>query len=340
VHSVRGNLNNRIGVPMVLFGLEPSHRLAAVEIGTNLRGEVAEIASFVEPDIGIVTLIDLEHAAGIGDLDDVEAEEGDLFAAIAAGGVAIANGDDARASRQLARSRAGARLRYGFDDGADYRIVHREAAGLKAVRVHIERRAFGCSDRIALEAPLVGAPGALAVAAAVAAADAAHGAPLTEEAFARVSALPMGEPGRLSPVALADGSLVLDDSYNANPASVVASIEAAAEIARARSARLVLVLGEMRELGAESEEQHDRVGRAIGGGSASVVVAVSGDAARFVGPARAAGADAVFAEDSELALDLVRSRLLPGDVVLVKASRGVRAERVVEGIVGAKGRAG
>jgi UDP-N-acetylmuramoyl-tripeptide--D-alanyl-D-alanine ligase len=101
----------------------------------------------------------------------------------------------------------------------------------------------------------------------------------------------------------------------------------------------VLVLGEMRELGAQSGSEHARVGEAVGGCRAAALVAVAGDAAAFVEPARAGGVDACFAEDASAALPLVLERLQAGDVVLVKASRGVRAERVVEGLLAARGSA-
>jgi UDP-N-acetylmuramoyl-tripeptide--D-alanyl-D-alanine ligase len=148
-----------------------------------------------------------------------------------------------------------------------------------------------------------------------------------------------GEPGRLTPLELADGTVVLDDSYNSNPASVKSSLATAREIARARSARLVLVIGEMRELGALAAEQHAEVGGWLAESGAALLVAVMGEAARFVEPAKTAGLDAYFAENAEQGLELLLSRLQPKDVVLVKASRGVRAERLVRGLCDAKGHA-
>jgi UDP-N-acetylmuramoyl-tripeptide--D-alanyl-D-alanine ligase len=149
----------------------------------------------------------------------------------------------------------------------------------------------------------------------------------------------LGEPGRLRPVELSDHTVVLDDSYNANPASVRAAVATAREIADDRGARLVLVLGEMRELGAEAVQQHERVGRDIGESGAAVLVAVGGEAARFVAPAMALGVDAAFADDAERAAGEVLLRIRPGDVVLVKASRGVHVEHVVEELIRVKGRA-
>ena len=143
-----------------------------------------------------------------------------------------------------------------------------------------------------------------------------------------------GEPGRLKPHELRDGTVVLDDTYNANPASVLASVRAAREIAVARDARLVLVVGEMRELGAVSEAEHARARRGArgerGGGARR---RRRRRAFTTSNAASAAGLEAIFADDAQSALELARSRVRAGDVVLVKASRGVRAERIVAGLV-------
>lgn len=340
VHAVRGNLNNRIGVPMVLLGLEERHRIAVVELGTNLRGEVAELTKVAEPDAGVLTLVALEHAEGLGSIDDIEAEEGDLLAAIAPSGAAIANADDERALRQLRRSLARRREAYGTSPKATYRIVRRRPSSGMRTRVEIERPMGVAREIVVLDSPLLGAPGALSIAAAVAVADCVADRPVDAPALAAaLSAARLGEPGRLSPVELSDGTLVLDDTYNANPASCRASVETARELAEARRARLLLVVGEMLELGDQAAREHEALGRDLGPSGAAALVAVAGDAERMVAPARDAGLDATFAPDAERALDEVLERVAPGDVVLVKASRGVRAERVVEGLIEAKGRA-
>jgi UDP-N-acetylmuramoyl-tripeptide--D-alanyl-D-alanine ligase len=143
----------------------------------------------------------------------------------------------------------------------------------------------------------------------------------------------------LTPVELADGTVVLDDTYNSNPASVKSSLATAREIARARSARLVLVIGEMRELGALAAEQHAEVGGWLAESGGALLVAVMGEAERFVEPAKRAGLEAHFVDNAEQALEYLLLCLQPKDVVLVKASRGVRAERLVRGLCDAKGRA-
>lgn len=337
VLSAAGNLNNRIGLPRVLLGLSPQHRVAVVELGTNATGEVASLARIARPDVAVLTLIDIEHSEGLGDLDAIEREEGALLQALSADGVAIGNGDDERVLRQLRRAPTRRQLAYGSGPEADYRVVEREARGIDGARLTISSPR---GPALRFEVGLMGLPGALAAAAAVAVAEQLVAEPLSAAALAHAFAGAVGEEGRLRPIALADGSVVIDDTYNANPASVLAAVGTAAELARARGAGLVLVLGEMRELGAASVAEHERVGRELSGSGARRLIAVAGDAERMVAPARQAGLAADFVADAEAALPTVRAALEPGDVVLVKASRGVRAERIVRGLLSAIGRAG
>jgi UDP-N-acetylmuramoyl-tripeptide--D-alanyl-D-alanine ligase len=330
VHQTSGNLNNLIGVPLVLLGLASTHRFAVVEVGTNTPGEVARLMEIVEPDASLLTLIDVEHTEGLGDLDGVEREEGDLFARLPPNGIAIGNVDDARVARQLAAARAARRVGYGLGGSGDVRAVERAGRGLAGQTLRVAMP----SGEIRLEVPLLGDAGALAALAALSVLGLFAPEALTDAGALTRALGKAGEPGRLRPLELSDGSVVLDDTYNANPASVLASIGAARELSEARGSRLFLVLGEMRELGRASRQEHERVGRALEASGAAELVAIAGDAKLYVEGARAAGIDAVFSEDSVNALALVRERVRPGDVILVKASRGVRAERVVEGLVG------
>lgn len=340
VLSSPGNLNNRIGVPMVLLGLTKAHKVAVVEIGTNVRGEVAQLAKVASPNIGVLTLVDVEHAEGLGTIDDIEQEEGDLLRGLPRGGVAVANGDDERAVRQLMLSNAKRKITYGTRGAVDYRIVRREALALDGSRIAIERPKGRGRETITLDVPLLGLPGALAIAAATVVADRVGKGGVAESRLTQAfQSSALGEPGRLRPIELSDGTIVLDDTYNANPASIRAAVATAREIADDRGARLVLVVGEMRELGSLSLSEHESVGRDLGQSGAAALVAVGGDASCFVEPAASAGVDATFAPDAEKATPLVLARLRPGDVVLVKASRGVHAEKIVEELIRAKGRA-
>ncbi|HEX3774403.1 MAG TPA: UDP-N-acetylmuramoyl-tripeptide--D-alanyl-D-alanine ligase [Polyangiaceae bacterium] len=338
LHFAAGNLNNLIGVPMVLFGLEKAHALGVVEIGTNAPGEVRALSRMANPNLALLTLIGIEHSEGLGDLDGIEREEGEIWAGLAAGGVAVFNADDERVARTVRNARVQRALSYGAANDADYRLVSRSAATNGGSRLQIERRTAYANDSITIETPLLGNPGAYAALAALAAGEWATGRALEPSLVSRALAV-SGEPGRLTSIELADGTVVLDDSYNSNPASVTSSVSTAREVADARAARLVLVIGEMRELGALSQAQHREVGAMLSQSGASLLVAVMGDAALFLPLAERAGLAAVFAENAENALALLLPELEPRDVVLVKASRGVHAERLVRGLVEAKGRA-
>jgi UDP-N-acetylmuramyl pentapeptide synthase len=141
------------------------------------------------------------------------------------------------------------------------------------------------------------------------------------------------------PVPLADGTLIIDDSYNANPASMRSSIATAAELAAGQRRRLVLVLGEMRELGPRSAREHAALGRSLQSIDNVLVIGIGGDAERIIDEAARAGKSAFFAADDAAAVDPVLAHTRPGDIVLVKGSRGVATEKIVQALAGARGRA-
>jgi UDP-N-acetylmuramoyl-tripeptide--D-alanyl-D-alanine ligase len=330
-----GNFNNAIGVPLVLLSLSSLQRLAVVEIGTNAPGEVAGLARLAEPDAGVLTLIGYEHTEGLGDLDGVEREEGALFAALPSGGLAVGNLDDERVARQLAGA-ARRTVSYGQSEHADFRF---SVLGLSESGTELELVSRGDMPR-RFRTELLGAAGAYAACAAVAVTESLLERRFPAELLSRAFSLPIvHESGRLRPITLADGGLLLDDSYNSNPESLESSLRAARAIADARSSSLLLVLGEMRELGALSEALHRRCGELAAEAAPRWLLAISGDARHLGEAARSRGVAADFASDAETAADLLLSRLEAGDVVLVKASRGVQAEKVVQRVVMARGRA-
>jgi UDP-N-acetylmuramoyl-tripeptide--D-alanyl-D-alanine ligase len=336
VHATAGNLNNDIGVPMTLFGLTETHHYAVVEVGTSARGEIENLAQIARPDAGVLTLVAAAHTAGLGSIEDVAHEKGALFAALPAGGLAVANADDARAKGELERSAAKTALTYGFSENADYRVSLAASRGAAGNRLRIMRG----TSALEIESPLLGEAGALAVAASLAVAEWALGrAAEVAELQSALSPLAAAEDGRLSLVALADGTLVIDDSYNANPASMEASLRAATGVAARERRRLVVVLGEMRELGAMSMREHDHLGEVVARTEAAEVICVGGDAERVTREAARAGKSAWFALDAEQAIGTVLSRVVPGDVVLVKGSRGVATEKIVRALEKARGRA-
>jgi UDP-N-acetylmuramoyl-tripeptide--D-alanyl-D-alanine ligase len=347
VHSPPGNLNNLIGVPMVLLGLLDAHALAVVEIGTNQTGEVARLSQMVRPDLAVLTRISLEHAEGLGGLDAIELEEGAVLRGLSPQGIAVVNADDERCLRQAASCAARRIVRYGLAQsaersGAEYRIVRHQSLSPQLTRVRIARPS---APELELDSPLLGLPGAYALTAAIAANEALLERPLEVGELQSALASPaLGEPGRLSAVELGDGSLVLDDTYNASPASVRSSAAVARDLARQRGSRLVLVIGEMRELGSFSGAAHRELGPDLAGLDPDVLIAFGGDAQELLVGLEGARARTAFALDAPGALELLESERRPGDVILVKASRGLRAERIVAGlsagiaVAGAEGR--
>jgi UDP-N-acetylmuramoyl-tripeptide--D-alanyl-D-alanine ligase len=212
VHSPRGNLNNLVGVPLVLLGLTEQHDLGVVELGTNHPGEIARLSEISQPDLAVLTRIALEHTEGLGDLDAIEIEEGAILRGLGPTAVAVINADDERCSRQAESCPAARQVRYGLRAGADrsaaeYRILKKESASPQRTRVRIERPAAGPLE---LESPLLGLPGAYALAAALAVTETLLGRALAEAEVTSALASPvLGEPGRLSVVELPDGSLIL-----------------------------------------------------------------------------------------------------------------------------------
>jgi UDP-N-acetylmuramoyl-tripeptide--D-alanyl-D-alanine ligase len=341
VHASAGNLNNAIGVPMVLLGLEPEHTVAVVEIGTNSRGEIAYGAGLAEPDVGVLTLVADAHGEGIGTVDDVAHEKGALLAALSPGGVAIVNGDDPRVVAQLARCRAERKLTVGTVEGTDVRLTTAQLLGTEGVRHEAELGTRSPPEVLAFTTPLLGTAGRFASGFALAVAEAllpgrADGASLSA-AFATLAG---GQAGRLAPLELEDGTIVLDDAYNANGASMLASIGDAAALAAALGRRLVLVLGDMYELGAASERVHGEVAARAVAARPAALIAVGEAARQYHLVAKSGSVDSVAVPDAQRALEALTSTMRPRDVVLVKGSHGVGLSRVVEGITRRAARAG
>jgi UDP-N-acetylmuramoyl-tripeptide--D-alanyl-D-alanine ligase len=327
-HSTCGNLNNRVGVPMTLLGLRDSHRFAVVELGTNCPGEIAELGRISAPNVGVLTLIDLEHTEGLGDLDGVEEEEGALFFHLAPGGTAVGYGEDERVLRSLKRAEGRAQLTYGFREARDLQISGRDLLHDGASHLTLRRRS---GELLSFQCPLLGQSGALAAAAGVTAVEALLGAPLSNAQCER-GLLGTGQPGRSQLRVLPGERLVVDDTYNSNPASVAISVATGVELRRKSGGRLWLVLGEMLELGALSEESHRRMGELAAASGAEGVFFVQGDAKVSAAICKETLENTHYYESAaEVSADLA-PRLGPSDVVVVKASRGVRAERVVEGL--------
>ncbi len=351
VHATEGNLNNRVGVPMTLLGLEAGHAVAVVEVGTSVRGEIAVLAAIAEPDVALLTAVGTAHAEGLATgvpgprMSPREAVAREKMALLAAAPhAAIACADDAWAHASLLASRAVRTLTFGRAEGSTYRVLSRAPSDEGKAHVVIERPRFGAPgqgahEALELELGLLGDHAAVDCAGAIAAADAASalatGTPVAEALLAAGLAKVEAPPGRLAPRTREDGALVLDDSYNASPAAFLASLEAAREIAEATGRALVVVVGEMRELGAEVVAGHEEVGRAVVAARPRLVASCGGEAERVAAIAEAAGIPVVRSASSAEAAAAVAPLIAKGDVVLVKGSRGATTEKVVAAILAA-----
>jgi UDP-N-acetylmuramoyl-tripeptide--D-alanyl-D-alanine ligase len=278
-HATAGNLNNRVGVPAVLLQLEPRHQFAVVEVGMSLPGEIAALASIVEADVAVVTNVGLAHAGGVGGtVADVAREKGGLFAAVAAGGVCVANADDDAVMTSAARAR-GRRVTFGRSSGADVRLAERTPRGLEGSTLRIERR--GRSVRVDL--PIPGDAAGLDLVAALAAAEAAAG-PI-DDALVTAAVAGVGPVAGRMNVRRTGDTTVIDDAYNANPTSMRAALGALGESGEGRR---VAILGEMKELGPAAESEHEALADAIVRARVALLVSCGGLAGATARPPRLA----------------------------------------------------
>lgn len=317
----RGNLNNHIGVPLMLLEMNASHRYAVIEMGANHLGEIAHLASLAEPTIGIVTNAGAAHLEGFGSLDGVASGKGELYRALPSNGTAVINADDKYAARWRENRGADEVLTFGFEQPADF-MAH---------KVNASGDASGFKIEFDLVTPIGTKPASLALgglhnlrnALGAAAVAAAAGATLDDlvAGLAEVRAV----AGRLELKPALNGAFLVDDSYNANPSSLKAGLDAFQSFGGARW----LVLGEMKELGPSANELHAEVGRYAKQAGVARLFAL-GEAAHFA--VEAFGAGARWFADLDALIAEVRSALVPGVAVLIKGSRSNRLERVAQAL--------
>jgi UDP-N-acetylmuramoyl-tripeptide--D-alanyl-D-alanine ligase len=316
-----GNFNNEIGLPLTLLRLGPEHEAAVLEMGMYVGGEIAELARMAQPLIGVVTAVQAVHLSRIGSIEAIEQAKGELLEALPADGRAILNADDPIVSRMGSRSIA-ASLSYGFAAAADIGAEDVETAGVDGMRFTLRTDA----GRALVTLPTLGR---LSVHNALAGAAVGRAAGLTLERIVAGVEAGWSAPHRVQLVRLGDVTLV-DDTYNASPRSVEAALELLADLPGRRGA----VLGEMLELGDAHDEGHREVGEAAAR-TVDWLVVVGEGAAGIAEGAESAGLDAARitrVPDAEAALDVLPPRLRDGDVVLLKASRGIGLDRVVDGL--------
>ena len=316
VSATRGNLNNEIGVPLTLCELDSEHRTAVVELGANHRGEIAALTALARPSIGVITQCAPAHLEGFGSIEGVARAKGELFERLPDDATAVINADDPYAGlwRELARPRCCV----SFGTGADADVQVGSASGSGGEPVTLNTPA----GRVKIDLALPGVHNAFNAGAAAAAAIAA-GASL--DAIREGLAAVRPAKGRLESKRGPRGAEIIDDTYNANPASLQAGLR----VLEAKPAPRWLVLGDMAELGPDGANLHAEAGyhaRCHGVERLLVIGELSAETARAFGD----GATH-FADCSEL-VDRLRDELPDGATVLVKGSRSMAMERVVEAI--------
>ncbi len=315
VHRSEKNLNNLVGVPLTLLAAPEEARAMVVECGASLRGEIPRLREIVQPDIAIVTAVDAGHLEGFGSLEAVLEEKTALLAGVP---VAIV-GTHPPELADRARSLAARVVVAGLDERADWRAEDVEVGADGRARFAVRR-----ANTVRVELPVPGRHMVANALIALAAADAA-GVKLEEAAGAmRGAALPGGR----SEIVELGGVTVINDCYNANPASLRAALDLLSAIRGAR--RAVVVVGTMRELGSESARLHREAAEQVVAARPDLIVAIGEFAAAFERQRGRIGKKKLItgAAPADVA-DRLRQRLQPGDVLLLKASRGVALERII-----------
>jgi len=314
-----GNLNNQYGMPLQLLKLEPEHEVAVIEMGMNHAGEIRALAKIAEPDWGVVSNVAPVHLEHFADgIEGIARAKYELIEALPADGVAILNGDDERVA-VFGRGMEGRVVLYGTAGRSDVRAIQIEEAGLDGVRFVVE--AYG--ERCAIHLRLMGRHNVLNALAAIAVGR-RSGIALKECCAALEQMRPTEKRGD---VVEWRGAQIINDCYNSNPRALGSMVEALRKI---KAKRRIVIAGEMLELGPEGAALHRAAGEAMAG--VDVVIGVRGLAAELVEGAKAKGVKAEFVETPEAAGEWLQENVRKGDVVLMKASRGVRLENALKAL--------
>lgn len=316
VLATRGNLNNDIGLPLTLLGLNVSHRAAVIEMGMNHPGEIGYLAPIGAPTVALVTNAQRAHLEGMGDMDEVAREKGSIFAGLQAGGTAVINADDHYADFWRDMAEPHLVRSFGIDHAADVQGV-----------VHLH----GLETQLVLQAPegqaalRLGIPGRHNARNAVAAAAACLAAGLPMAAVQAGLESFSGVKGRLQRRAGKNGADILDDTYNANPDSVRAGIDVLASTI----GRKLFVLGDMGEIGEASGQYHDEIGGYAKSQGVDRLFALGEAAQQAV---RNFGEGARHYCNVDKLIAAVDKELGPDTTVLVKGSRFMKMERVADAL--------
>lgn len=322
-----GNLNNLIGAPLTLLSLNASHQAAVIEMGINVFGEMQRLVEITRPTVGLITNVHPAHLQGLQSPDHILSEKGKLLESLSQDQLAVINHDDGRL-RSFAACLKARTVSYSMQDSSV--AVH--LAG--PIEFDGEASVFPVNlegKRVVMRASILGVH---QVQNALAAAAVAHGMGHLAETIVEGLARHRSVHQRMELKQLENGNILVDDTYNANPMSMLAAVRATIEASRKQP--VIAVLGEMRELGPESRNLHREVGRQIGSLGITCLITLGELAAAINEGAQEAGmakSACHHAQDHEEIVSLLKTQPIKDSWILVKGSRGMTMERVVKGLL-------
>lgn len=324
VLKTEGNFNNLIGLPLTAFRWEAAHRAAILEMGMNAPGEIRRLTDIARPTVGLITNVTAAHLERLHTVEAVAKAKGELFEAMGPEGTIVVNGEDPLV-RELGLCHGGRRILFGMQNDFEVRFLHMETTGLESMALKLA--VLGREFEISLAVP--GAHNVMNALAAIGI-GVAFGIDPAEAVERLVSFRPMAM--RMERVQLANGVRIVNDSYNANPESMRAAFRTVGSARRA--GRFVAALGDMLELGESSAELHRALGEAAVAAGVGRLYLLGNFSRETASGAREGGLPnssiIICDEGAEQMAGLLEQELRPGDVLLVKGSRGMRMERVVE----------
>jgi UDP-N-acetylmuramoyl-tripeptide--D-alanyl-D-alanine ligase len=313
-----GNFNNHFGLPLMLLKLEREHDIAVIEMGMSHSGEIAALAEIAQPEIGVVTNVSAVHLEFFKSISEIARAKYELVESLPSGGTAVLNADDAYVS-QFGRDFKGKVVLFGTKPIADVRAENIKPRGTEGTSFDLV--IASCRENVLL--PLVGAHNIHNALAAVAV-GLERGLSPSGAANALASLRPADKRGQVLQV----GNIaVINDCYNSNPKALEAMIDALAEMP---AKRRIVVAGEMLELGPAADDLHRRSGQHASRKGIDIVIGVRGHAKQIADAARESGVQAEFVSTPEEAGEWLARETREGDVVLLKASRGVKLERALD----------
>ena len=324
--KTRGNLNNLIGLPLTLLNLTEKERVVILEMGMNVPGEIRRLTEIAEPDVGLITNIQRVHLEGLGSLERLKDEKGELFRRMRRDGTILVNQNDPHVI-DLASEFSGQRITFGVEKSADVMAKEIRLRGTEGTSFRLILE----GEEIAIALPLLGRHFVSNALAAIAAAT-LFGIEVkkVKEALERFQPSPM----RMELIHLEGGKTMINDAYNANPRSMELALETLAEMKG--KGRAIAVLGDMLELGDFTEEAHRQIGERVEELSIDLLLTMGEEAPLVVESAIRHGFEptrAKVVESHTEAILILKEVIREGDWILVKGSRRMVMEKIVEGLI-------